>query len=57
MTRDELRLELLKVCYRHDYSPEQIATAVKCYETELFPEKPAVVPEDRQTLSLPKKGR
>jgi hypothetical protein len=57
MTRDELRLELLKLTFRGSATSATAIAEVKAIEAELFPDKPDAVPEERQTLSLAKKSR
>lgn len=36
MKRAEVRLELLKLCHRHDLSPEQIIPRMKEFEDHIF---------------------
>jgi hypothetical protein len=50
MTRDEFRLELIKVCHRHDLHPDDVVTRAKIledYVTDSPGEKPPVSVEKR----------
>lgn len=47
MTRHEVRIEILKLCHRHDYGPEQILDRAKKLESWVMEGEKNPVQEDK----------